>query len=356
MNSPTYMDVVDALSRAGVPIRQLQGLGHIAVTLAAGRIVAMSFSSRGPNLLWSNAELPNTDLVRTHPERLVGGFGGDRLWFAPEIAYHWKGPPRWDTFANYQVPAATDPGNYQFVESRQGAVTLRAAGQLTDHATHGQVRFEVQRTIQLIPAPLPDNDPLMNGIEYLGIRTSHVLKLDPTTTAGRIGLWHLLQMPVGSVLVVPLKDSAPTRDKVPLSYALPGGWLEKSDHIRWRYTGTASAKFGLSASALTGHSAVLRQLGTDQFCLIVRQFPVDERAMYVDHPHGVARADQAFQAWDGLGFGEMEFHGRALDAVRGPRELEESDDLWAFGGSPAAIGPLTQKLLGIDVADVLKGT
>jgi hypothetical protein len=355
MSSPPYSDVVDALLKADVPIRQLQGPGNVAVTLAAGRIVAMSFSPGDTNLSWSNTELLDTHLVRSHPERLVGGFGGDRLWFGPEIAYHWKGPPRWDTFANYQVPDAADPGNYQFLEASQRAVTLCATGQLTDQGTHGRIGFEVERTIRLIPPPLPHNDPLMKGIRYVGVRSSHLLKLDPATSAGRIGLWHLLQIPVGSVLIVPLKDTALAQNKVPLSYGLPGEWLEKSDHIRWQYTGTANAKFGLSASALTGRSAVLRQLKAEQFCLIIRQFPVDEKATYADHPYGVPRADQAFQAWDGLGFGEMEFHGPALDAVLGPRELVEADDLWAFGGLQGAILRLARNLLGVDITDILEG-
>jgi len=41
-----------------------------------------------------------------------------------------------------------------------------------------------------------------------------------------------------------------------------------------------------------------------------------------------------------------------LDAQQGPRELEESDRLWAFGGSPAAIAALSKRLLGGDVSDI----
>src|SRR5438128_2232403 len=97
---PTYAQVVGNLTKASVPLRQLDGPGNVAVTLASGRVVALAFSEDGPDLLWSNPKLGDTDLVKTTPEKLVGGFGGDRLWFAPELDYYWDGKPDWKTFAN----------------------------------------------------------------------------------------------------------------------------------------------------------------------------------------------------------------------------------------------------------------
>src|SRR5688572_24712635 len=73
----TYAQVVGHLEEARVPIEQLQGYGVVAVTLAGGRIVAMSFSKEDPNLFWSNPLLKDTKLLRQSPEKLPGGFGGD---------------------------------------------------------------------------------------------------------------------------------------------------------------------------------------------------------------------------------------------------------------------------------------
>lgn len=95
MTRATFDDVTTALSRAGVPTRELHGHGHAAVTLAAGRVVALSFERGGPNLLWSNPLLDNSDLVKHQADKLIGGYGGDRLWFAPELQFHWKGIPDW---------------------------------------------------------------------------------------------------------------------------------------------------------------------------------------------------------------------------------------------------------------------
>lgn len=351
---PTYTDVVNALSHAAVPLREIQDPGHVAVSTAGGRIAAMAFSADGPNLFWSNPQLSDSELVKHHCEKLVGGFGGDRLWFAPELDYHWDGKPDWDTFSNYEVPTEADPGVYRFIDSGRETLALRAQIQLPHRATGQRVGFEVDRTISMTPPPLAQDDPLMKEIQYVGIETSHVLRFDSTTKVGRVDLWHLLQVPTGSVLIVPLKSTtARDSDKTPLSYGMPGGWVKKSNCILWRYGGEARAKFGLSASALTGRTAVLRELGPDYLCLIVREFGVDENAPYGDHPYGVPRADQAFQAWDGFGFGEMEYHSPMLDAGRGPEKLAESDRLWAFGGRPHVIGELVDRLLGIDAATSL---
>jgi hypothetical protein len=349
---PSYTDIVDALSRGSVPVRQLRGPGCVAATTAAARIVAMAFAAEGPNLLWSNPLLIDRDLVKNHPERLVGGFGGDRLWFAPEVDYHWNGAPQWDTLINYQVAPDADPGAYKFFESDGQTIGLRATGKLTNRSTGQQLGFEIQRTIRLTLPPLPTNHPSMQGVEYVGIKTSNVLKVDAAASVGRIGLWHLLQMPVGSLLVVPLKCTAPPEVRTPLPYTRPGSWVEEPDHVSWRYTGEALAKFGLSAAALTGRAAVLRELDPNRWCLIVREFPVDEQATYADHPYGVPRTDQAFQAWDGLGFGEMEYHSPMLEAQHGPTELQESDELWAFGGTAFAMATLVRQLLGIDAPDL----
>lgn len=93
-------------------------------------------------------------------------------------------------------------------------------------------------------------------------------------------------------------------------------------------------------------------LGQDRWCMIIREFPVDAAGTYIDHPHGLPRRDQAFQAWDGLGFGEVEFHSCALDAETGPRDLRESDRLWIFGGASAAIMNLGRHLLHVNVGDL----
>jgi hypothetical protein len=346
-----YSQIIDALEKASIPVRQLHGQGCAAVTLAAGRIVALAFSQHGPNLLWSNPELANAAGVKGAPEKLAGGIGGDRLWFSPELRYHWSGAPDWRDLSNYEVPPATDPGQYVFVDSSPGVVALAAKGRLPVRGSDQYLDFTVERSIRMTVPPLPSDHPLMRSVDFVGIETTHQLSIDTTTKSGEIDLWHVLQVPVGSILIVPLR---PGHVCEPLSYGLPGGWQVTPDSIIWRIEGKANAKLGIAAESLTGRSAVIRKVSTDRWCLIVRQFPADASARYGDHPHGVSRNDQAFQAWDGLGFGEMEYHSPVLDAAHGPRTLQDQDQLWAFGSySAQAIAALAGALLSTDIHPLL---
>lgn len=344
-----YSSVVDSIREARLPVHEIGTAGRAAVTLAAGRIVALAFSAHDLNLFWSNPGIGAARLSNESCGSLPGGLGGDRLWFSPELAYHWDGTPDWQTLNNYKPPASTDPGAYAFVEQESTSVTLRARGELPIHRSDRRVCFQVERTIRIAESPLAKSDSAMNAIEYVGIESSHVLKLTNEVRTGLIALWHLLQVPIGAVLIVPTRSTACAELLEPLSYALPGGWVQKPDHIMWRYGGTANAKFGLSAAAVTGRAAVMRSLDGDRWCMLVRDFPCETDARYCDHPYAIARTDQVFQAWDGGGFGELEFHSPALDAERGPRELVQSNRLWAFGGSSRAIAVLARRLLNVEI-------
>lgn len=345
-----YSRIISDLQKASLPVKELRGPGVVAVTLAAGRVIALAFSKDEPNLLWTHPDLGDTGLVQANPAQLTGGIGGDRLWFSPELRYHWVGEPDWRRLDNYQVPADTDPGRYRFVDSEPDVVVLAAEGRLPVQGRDQSLAFSIERRIRLAQAPLSLEDPLMRSVQYVGIEAVHELAIQEETRTGEIDLWHLLQTPVGSVLIVPLRPGHQTR---PLSYGLPGAWQTTSNSVTWRIEGNSNAKIGIAAEALTGRAAILRQLPSGQWCLIVRQFPVDRTARYADYPAGLPRDDQVLQAWDGLGFGEMEFHSPVLDAERGPRSLRQTDQLWAFGGSAQSIAALADALLQVDIRALL---
>jgi hypothetical protein len=340
-----YSQTVSDLEKASVPVRQLRGAGVAAITLAAGRVVGLAFAPDEPNLLWTHPDLGTTDAAQ-----LQGGIGGDRLWFAPELRYHWGGKPDWHGLGNYRVPADTDPGRYEFVDSEPDVVALAARGRLPVQGSGESMAFQVQRRIRMAQPPLALDDPAMRGVRYVGIEAVHELTIQDETKIGEIDLWHVLQVPVGSILIVPLRAGHRTR---PLSYGLPGAWRTTSSSVIWQIEGKANAKMGIAAKALTGRAASLRRMSSDQWSLMIRQFPVDSSARYGDHPDGAVRDDQVFQAWDGLGLGELEFHSPVLDAERGPRRLREQDQLWAFGGDAQAIAALAAVLLRVDIRALL---
>ena len=346
-----YSQLMNNLANASIPVRQLHGRGAVAVTLAAGRIIALAFSHDGPNLLWTNPELADTRKVKAAPDKLVGGLGGDRLWFSPELRYHWAGKPDWRGLSNYHVPSVTDPGQYAYFDGAPDRVALAARGRLrVQGKIDDYLDFAVERKIRLADPPLPLIHPLMHGVDYVGVRTVHQLTVEGNHGAGEIDLWHILQTPVGSILIVPLRHGHKTD---PLSYGLPGGWQQTPDSLIWRIEGKANAKLGIAAEALTGRAAILRGLSGERWCLIVRQFPADTSARYGDYPEGVPRDDQVFQAWDGLGFGEMEYHSPVLSTAQGPRTLHDKDELWAFGGTARTIAALAKNLLDVDIRPLL---
>lgn len=346
MNDPTFSQVVRALKAATVPVEELNGKGHVAVTSAAGRVIALSFSKDGPNLLWTNPQLGDTQLLRTAPETLVGNIGGDRAWFSPELRYHWHGKPDWATLTNYEVPKATDPGNYRFAHTREQEIQLVTEARLPVRGSNQFLDLALTRTVRMTPPPLPLDHPAMRFADYVGIEAVNDLRIEQSTQVGWVDLWHLLQVPAGTTLIIPLRPGHKTQ---PLSYGLPGSWHTSTQAVVWQLKGRGNAKLGIAAEALTGRSAALRRLPDDKWCLLIRQFPLNPTARYGDHPYGEVRDDQVFQAWDGLGFGEMEYHSPLLDADRGPRSLQDINQLWAFGGSAEVITELGRLLLGLDI-------
>ena len=61
----TYAQVVDDLTKASKPLKELHGKGSVAITLASGRVVGFAFSKDGANLLWTNPKLSETAKVAT---------------------------------------------------------------------------------------------------------------------------------------------------------------------------------------------------------------------------------------------------------------------------------------------------
>lgn len=350
-DGPSFSHVVSRLTEASIPVRQLHGKGSVAVTLAAGRVVALAFSDDGANLLWSNPQLDDTEIVKATPTKLVGGFGGDRIWFSPELQYHWLGKPNWRTIVDYKVPEDTDPGRYRFLDEGSNVISLKAEGRLPVRGTDHYVDFRVDRRVRMTNSPLPFDDLLMRGIDYVGIETTHHLNIGDDTPSGQLDLWHLLQVPTGSVMIIPLRPGHKTQV---LSYGLPGPWEVRDDSVTYPVTGDANSKIGIASEALTGRSAVVRRLGQQRWCLLIRQFPVEVAARYGDHPYGIPRSDQVFQAWDGQGFGEMEYHSPVLDAKEGPRALHDQDEIWAFGGDEKRIAALAKNLLNVEIGAVME--
>jgi hypothetical protein len=349
----SYQTVVEHLRAAGhrleeltIPIPGKGKVGKVAVSLIGGRVIGMAFSPKDENLIWSNPELSNTELLREHPERLLGGIGGDRLWFGPEFAYHWKGKPDLVNFKNYKVPESEDPGEYHFILRDDFSIKMRLATRLSDRRDRRKVSFKLDRTIISTSPPLHQNSSLMRGVDFVGFRTQHYIQIQHAAPGKCLDLWHLLQMPAGSTLMVPIRGKPK-----PLEYFNKGSWEIYSDHLSWKISGQASAKIGFDLNQVTGRTGVIRRLSDGRWVLLIRQFPVLPGLFYCDGPSEEKAGAQVVQCWDGFGFGEMEYHSPAVGGPPLAKEYAETSLLWAFGGSAKAIEGIAKELLGISIRD-----
>ncbi|MBI2194371.1 MAG: hypothetical protein HYU36_20530 [Planctomycetes bacterium] len=305
-------------------------------------MIGLALPGEEENLVWTSPQLEDTETLRSHPEKIFCGIGGDRLWFGPEFAYHWNGDADAVSFKNYRVPAGVDPGRYRFEEADEVSVRMAMECRLVDRRDGEAVTFQVARSVSVTDSPLPAASAIARRVRFMGVRVQHLIRIRSCPRGKSVGLWHLLQMPAGSTLIVP------TRGKPrPLRYFNQGCWECRADHLRWTYTGEAKAKCGLDVHQVSGRSAVLRPISGGRWALIVRQFPVLPGLYYADAPRSSLAGEQVVQMWDGFGFGEMEYHSPAVGGQPLAREYAETALLWAFGGTKADIARVGQDLLGV---------
>ena len=81
----------------------------------------------------------------------------------------------------------------------------------------------------------------------------------------------------------------------------------------------------------------------------MREFPVHPDMYYCDGLSRETSGDQVFQAWDGFGFGEMEYHAPAVGTHPLPQTVEDTSSLWAFEGTYEQIQDLSRKLLEVSL-------
>src|SRR5207244_444041 len=131
---------------------------------------------------------------------LLGGIGGERLWFSPEYAYNWKGKPDVIGFKNYKIQKPYDPGRYRWGKRARHWASWHMKATLRDYRDNSRVTFQVERTVAAAPCLF---DSISSALRYVGIRYQHVLKMIRAKPGQRVGLWHLIQMPAGSHLLIP---------------------------------------------------------------------------------------------------------------------------------------------------------
>jgi len=336
----TFAQICQCFEEAGQSLEIVTtDSGCLACSPAGARIVALSFASDEENIYFTHPDLGDMVSKGTEPTELIGGPGGDRLRFAPEYAYDWEGTDH-DLvhFSNYRVQDQEDPGAYTM--QRQGQdVLFTATPTLIDRRDGREVPFRVERVVSPLPPPLLE---LPESLRFAGYQIRQTVTADDLQVDQEVGLWGLIQMPVDSTLLVPTRGF-----QEPMLYFNEGTWETREDHLRWTYDGETNAKIGFAADQVTGRTGVVRRMGNGQWALVVREFPVVQDMRYCDGPSAEQAGSQVFQAWDGFGFGEMEYHSPAVGPSPLPQTYQDESSVWAFEGGAGEIRKLTAQVLGI---------
>ncbi len=300
MNAATF---IDRLKAEGVPSAVLRDAnGSCAVFLEAGaRLIGLWPDPEGPNLLWTHPGLSESpaEASRGWAGLTPGGPGGDRLWHGPEHRFFWDGAPKAD-LSNHRVPAVFDPGETEMI-SNHPTVRFRRTLTLT-----GEVSARIERRFTLEPSA---------NSGHLRLREEQELALINPRPDSELDLWTITQVPVGSGLILPLRDE--TRPAV--AYEATHGDIARLGEMRrgcfhWRFTGEPMLKGHFPVDAVTGVLGCVRRIADDRFSLLTREFTPRPEQPYRDGLLPEQVGAQCVQFWDGLGYGEIECHSPTATA------------------------------------------
>jgi hypothetical protein len=294
-------------------------IGQALVVREGARILALAPAGGEENVLWSHPELSGCRNAADLAGLLGGGMGGLRLWQAPERAFMWNGAADPVTFCNYSVQPAMDPGQYQLNEVSATRCVLADTIVLRDLQSGQSIKFSVRRIIELSPLSAPSSSDTSRGVT---IRLQHQLRLlEAPHAAMTVDLWHLLQLPAGTLVGAGVRAGAMP---VPYFNAEQIGPIENDDGLLlWATDGQRKGKIALRVGDVTGGPYAVRQDG-DRLHGFRWNVSGWRGARYVDGPPGESADDHLLQFWDGFGFCEAEYHTPGVSLER-PEVLDTSE-------------------------------
>lgn len=279
------------------PIFWRDGENAIALLPERGRVLQVEV--RGQRAFWQP------------PAATDWNVGGDRLWVAPEAAWFWKTLQSVD-FAQYEIPRALDPGQWQLVRSETDFCEMTQHVALPHQHKNRTYDFDLTRRFTRVVLREP---PFPDCVAY---HSENALDLNGAKAAQRdaqsIGLWSLLQVPIGGVMLVGVRSDAKWRDYfTPIARHL---WSQDAGALHLQINGNEQYKIGLPPRALTGRAAYAREVG-DATVVVLRQWEPQPCLPFCDAPmsdlHSAGDALQVYSDNGGAGsFGEMELHAPAL--------------------------------------------
>lgn len=307
--------------------------GRALVLPFGGRVLGL-YPRPEVNAFWVNPALGAADSAR----ELLGdpgwiNLGGERTWISPEVDTHIDDPSR--ALDTYEVPRSVDPAAYAVTEQDAHGVSLETRMRVLFRRTRSRVDLKLTKTVSLLDAPpveLPD------GVDWTGYALRVRLEADALPDGVRPAPWHLIQVPGGGRIVLPVQPRAQPR----VIFGDPDYALE--NHTITAGVPTATAfKLSLRAEHCTGRLLYTR-FEAPTPTLVVRTHQVSAADRYSEVPYDdlddTGYVEQIFVDDDTYGgFGELEFHSPALGRAGATAEEDESR-VWAFAGPVDRLRPI----------------
>lgn len=307
-NYETYLNKMKKRSVTLSPVSWKLPGGTITLLPQRGRVLQAEI--KGSTAFWANQNWTGD-----------WNIGGDRLWLAPEVDWHWKTRQTAD-FAQYRVQSNVDPGSWKLEARSKGFCRVRQISRLRNNHRASNVVVELLRCFSV--AKLNDAPFFKSWLAY---RTDNEATVIKGTSGQRVGLWSLMQVPSGGEVIIAGSVTPAFRvhfGNVPKALSKRG-----PRETRFKITGKHQFKVGLSADTVTGRMAYVRPLDNG-YLVIYRQFFPQPWRTYCDVPmHDLESQGDAVQVYnDGGqfgGFGEMEYHSPMVEVGRGTDRLLDSN-------------------------------
>ena len=358
MDERNWFDQLAAsLTEAGCETHQFAtGDGRLMVTTQGARVLACEMPGIMGNAFWHNPALADPDRARGAVDGGGGGFGGDRLWIAPEVGFVFTdlAKARVDPLGNQKLPPEMDPAKWEALDRGPESVRMATAMSLSDHRTGRRVELEAERIVEPISPP----GSLTPGVAHVGFALSNELRLIDADHGAVAGAWDLLQVAPTGTLHCPTTLAGAS----PRSYYDPFGERHveaDADGVRFLIDGKRRVKMGLPAEHVVGRMAFYRpQSDGERALAVLRLFAPHPGEPYVDVPRDSDETfgGDCFQAYnhrEGIGhvppFGEMEYHDPALIGGSGPRQRIGRCTTHVFTGEDEAIKRAVEPMLGMEL-------
>ncbi len=334
------------LAEAGKPAEILRAPdGARVVVLPHGaRVLGVFPGTEEEGFLWNNSALDRTDSARRLFESGAWcNTGGDRTWIAPEADFFL---PRYPREEGYFQPRVFDPGSFT---CRREATRLVMSTSFSLHSfrTAEDVGLSLSKSVEAMDPDAVRNDLPVQGILSCGYTLRCTLEVTQLAPRTPVGLWNLLQLPHGGVMLFGVKD----RPEPVLFFGLiPAEDVGRQQAlVQWAMRGQGDKKIGLPPESVTGRVGYLHGNG-GRADLIVRDFAVDPGLLYIDTPRSgpPACAVQACAVNNAaLGsFSELEYHAPAIGGDTGRNRYDDVSTVRFFRGPRTPIEHLAARMMG----------